>query len=269
MPSSYLQKKKNAITTAEIIPAQQLQEQQELNQTIRQQAADNGTRQFRITFEKLHVNVDHDPIFEGEWIMDVYVNRQRVPLFSGSISVADGETVDLSRDNSIVVTVPEESGHIWIVTAGWENDIGFEAVPALEPIFKTQGEGQREQARQPAEEGIVEEEDLKVLDAGEVGIGDVSYEKGVADEIDRATAKPNLAFEEYVNVVQETIAYHTGSANDAQGYVQKQFTASENFGVGQYSDCSQPNQFADAGSVNTANTRACDFELEYRVEEIE
>lgn len=270
-PSSYLQKKKNTIATAEIIPAQQLQEQQELNQTILQQATDNGTRQFRITFEKLHVNVDHDPIFEGEWIMDVYVNRQRVPLFSGFISVADGETVDLSHNNSIMVTVPEEIGHIWIVSAGWENDVGFEEAPSLEPIFRTQGEGEGEieQEQQLAEEGIVEEDDLKVLDAGQVGIGDVNYENGVADEIDRATAKPNLTFEEYVNVVQETIAYQTGSANDAQGYVQKQFTASDNFGVGEHRICSEPNQFADEGGANTVNTRACDFELEYRVEEIE
>jgi hypothetical protein len=269
-PSSYLQQKKDTITTGEIIPAQQLQEQQLLNQTILQQATDNGTRQFRITFEKLHVNVDHDPIFEGEWIMDSYVNRQRVPLFSGPISVADGETVDLSRNNSIVVAVPEESGHIWIVSAGWENDVGFEEAPSLEPIFRTQGgDGEIEQEQRLAEEGIVEEEDLKVLDAGQVGIGDVNYENEVADEIDRATAKPNLTFEEYVNVVQETIAYHTGSANDAQGYVQKQFTASDNFGVGEHRICSEPNQFADEGGANTVNTRACDFELEYRVEEIE
>ncbi len=270
--SSFLQQEENILTTAKIVPAQQLQEQPDLNRTIQQQATDEGNRQFRITFEKLHVNVDHDPIFGGEWLMDVYVNQQRVPLFSGSIPVRDGETVDLSRNNSIVVTVPEESGHIWIVTAGWENDVGFEGVPSLGPILKTQGEeGEGEielQQQQFAEQGIVEEEDLKVLDAGQVGIGDVNYEDRVADEIDRAAAKPNLAFEEYVNVVQETIAYHTGSANDAQGYVQNQFTASDNFGVGDHRTCSEPNQFADEGGVNTANTRACDFELEYRVEEI-
>lgn len=146
--------------------------------------------------------------------MDVYVNEQIVPLFPGSISVNDGETVQLTENNVATVSVPQ-NGEIRIVTAGFENDIGYEPLPIIAPILETE-----------------------------------------------------IPFDQYTARAQAVVAdYVLAEANDLQGFVEKRYTAAENFGVGQHSDCSEPNDFATSpqGFLDTK----CDFRLDYRIEEVQ
>ena len=223
---------------ARIIPVQQQVQQQ--NTTA---AQGQDTRTFRVTFERMDINVDHDPVFEGEWLMDVYVNQQRLPLIPSSVSLGSGDTYTFDQNNQVTVTVPAETGHIWITTAGWENDVGFEPLPNLLPILTI--------AEVPPEEDV-EEEDVFI------------------DGVDpQDTIGPIMTFGEYTTAIQGTIAEQTaGLANDPQGVVKKAFYPNDNFGIGQHSDCSEPNQFA-VDDIQMYYEQTCDFVLHWSIEEVQ
>jgi hypothetical protein len=97
------------------------------------------SRSFRITFESMYINTDHDPLTPGEWIFDVYVNGELVPLWVGSRELDINNTVEFSEGNSFTVTVPAGSNsnnsNIRIVTAGFENDFDYEDLPNLSPVL--------------------------------------------------------------------------------------------------------------------------------------
>lgn len=118
---------------------QQSQDSPLLTETgINGTANSNDTRTFKITFDSLVVNDDHDPFSSGEWVMDAYVNNRVISLFPGSISVNDGDTVNFSEANSHTLTIPNNnSGFIRISTVGWENDIGFEPIPVFFTLLDT------------------------------------------------------------------------------------------------------------------------------------
>lgn len=98
----------------------------------------NTTKTFKVTFNSLVVNDDHDPFSSGEWVMDAYVNNMVVDLFPGSISVDSGDTVNFSGINSVILTVPDNNlGFIRISTVGWENDVGFEPIPIFFSLIDT------------------------------------------------------------------------------------------------------------------------------------
>lgn len=191
---------------ARIVPVQQLQTNQD-------------TRTFRVTFDTLHVNVDHDPFSEGEWVMDVYVNDQVATLWDGSVSVNNEETIQLTENNQLTVTVPATNGKIMLTTAGWENDLGFDQPPTI-----------------------------------------------LAELLDETT----MSFDEFTRRAQSVVAENVGGfqANDPNGYVEAQFTAAENFGVGQHRMCSQPNEIATP-ALTTLFDQTCDFELEFTIEEVQ
>jgi hypothetical protein len=97
--------------------------------------ASSTSRSFRITFESMRINTDHDPLTAGEWILDAYVNGELVPLWVGSREVDIGNTIEFDEGNSITVTVPagnnSNNSNIRIVTAGFENDFDYEDLPNL------------------------------------------------------------------------------------------------------------------------------------------
>lgn len=101
--------------------------------------ASTVSRSFRITFESMYINTDHDPLTPGEWILDVYVNGELVPLWVGSREVDVGNTIEFDEGNSITVTVPagnnSNNSNIRIVTAGFENDFDYEDLPNLAPVL--------------------------------------------------------------------------------------------------------------------------------------
>ena len=101
--------------------------------------ASTTSRSFEVTFESMDINTDHDPLTPGEWILDAYVNGELVPLWIGSREVDVGNTVEFNEGNSITVTVPagnnSNSSNIRIVTAGFENDFGYEDLPNLAPVL--------------------------------------------------------------------------------------------------------------------------------------
>jgi hypothetical protein len=200
-----------SVDTARIVPVQQQLLQQQPNQE---------TRTFRITFDALHVNADHDPFSEGEWVMDVYVNDQIATLWDGSIPVNNEETVQLTENNQVTVTVPATNGRIMLTTVGWENDVGFEQPPT--PIL---------------------------LDA----------------------LSETMSFDEFTRRAQGIVADSVGGGfqmNDQNGFVEAQFTATENFGIGQHRICSQPNEIA-ASQLTTFLDQTCDFELVFTIEEVQ
>lgn len=181
-----------------------------------QQQTDNaatGMKQLRITIDALKVNTDHDPLFEGEWMMDAYVNDHRVPLLEQAISVDNGETINFTQNNSVVVSVPQ-NGSLRLVTVGFESDLGFESLPDISTQLTN----------------------------------DIPYDL-------------------YVIRAQDLVESFTlFDANDPNGFVTKQFTAAENFGVGQHRDCSEPN--VQATDPSGAFESACDFELFFTIEEV-
>lgn len=101
--------------------------------------ASSTPRNFRITFESMYINTDHDPLTPGEWILDAYVNGELVPLWVGSREVDVDSTVEFGEGNSITVTVPagnnSNNSNIRIVTAGFENDFDYEDLPNLAPVL--------------------------------------------------------------------------------------------------------------------------------------
>lgn len=98
----------------------------------------NTTKNFKVTFDSVTVNDDHDPIFGGEWVMDAYVNNRVIDLFPGSITVNDGDTVNFTGINSVNLTIPDNNlGFIRISTLGWENDVGFEPIPVFFTLLDT------------------------------------------------------------------------------------------------------------------------------------
>lgn len=107
--------------------------------TTANNASTTASRSFRITFESIYINTDHDPLTSGEWIFDAYVNGELVPLWVGSREVDVGNTVGFAEGNSITVTVPagnnSNSSNIRIVTAGFENDFDYEDLPNLAPVL--------------------------------------------------------------------------------------------------------------------------------------
>lgn len=100
--------------------------------------SDNNTRIFKVTFDSLVVNDDHDPFSSGEWVMNAYVNNRIIDLFPGSISVNSGDTINFTEVNSATLTVPDDNwGFIRISTLGWENDVGFEPIPVFFALLDT------------------------------------------------------------------------------------------------------------------------------------
>ena len=101
--------------------------------------ASSTARSFRITFESMTINMDHDPLTPGEWILDAYVNGELVPLWIGSREVDVNNNVEFDEDNSITVTIPagnnSNNSNIRIVTAGFENDFDYEDLPNLAPVL--------------------------------------------------------------------------------------------------------------------------------------
>lgn len=131
-----------------MVTAQQLQEQQQQNNTslitnntialTGDISNSNSTKSFKVTFDSLTVNYDHDPIFGGEWVMDAYVNNRIIDLFPGSITVNDGDTVNFTGINSVNLTIPDNNlGFIRVSTLGWENDVDFEPVPVFFALLDT------------------------------------------------------------------------------------------------------------------------------------
>ncbi len=112
---------------------------QDTNITTNNASSTAASRSFRVTFESMYINIDHDPLTSGEWIFDVYVNGEFVPLWVGSREVDVGNTVEFDEGNSIIVTVPagnnSNMSNIRIVTAGFENDFDFEDLPNLAPVL--------------------------------------------------------------------------------------------------------------------------------------
>lgn len=102
-------------------------------------ASTTAPRSFRVTFESMYINNDHDPLTAGEWILDAYVNGELVPLWVGSREVDVDNTVEFNEGNSITVTVPagnnSNNSNIRIVTAGFENDFDYEDLPNLAPVL--------------------------------------------------------------------------------------------------------------------------------------
>jgi hypothetical protein len=90
--------------------------------TVYGQQTTNGSQQLNVTFDSMTINNDHDPIFSGEWTLDVYVNGQRVQLGpeSGLDKVNSGDIIDFTN-KSTIITVPA-NGTLRIVTAGVEFD---------------------------------------------------------------------------------------------------------------------------------------------------
>lgn len=111
---------------------------QDIN-TTSNNASTTASRSFRVTFESMHINNDHDPLTSGEWILDAYVNGELVPLWVGSREVDVDNTVEFNEGNSITVTVPagnnSNNSNIRIVTAGFENDFDYEDLPNLAPVL--------------------------------------------------------------------------------------------------------------------------------------
>jgi hypothetical protein len=88
-----------------------------------QEIPESNDRQLNVAFNSMKINNDHDPLFPGEWKIDIYVNDQRIPLWSGSglDRVNTGQTVIFSGKDANV-TIPA-NGTIRIVTVGVEFDI--------------------------------------------------------------------------------------------------------------------------------------------------
>ncbi len=111
---------------------------QDINATSNN-ASTTAPRSFRVTFDSMYINNDHDPLTAGEWILDAYVNGELVPLWVGSREVDVDNTVEFNEGNSITVTVPtgnnSNSSNIRIVTAGFENDFDYEDLPNLAPVL--------------------------------------------------------------------------------------------------------------------------------------
>ena len=86
----------------------------------------SSDRQLNVIFDSIKINNDHDPLFPGEWKIDLYVNGQRTQLWMGSElnRVSTGETI-IFREKNINVTIPE-NGTLRIVTVGAEFDIDLE-----------------------------------------------------------------------------------------------------------------------------------------------
>lgn len=96
------------------------------------------SRTFKVTFDSLVVNDDHDPFFSGEWVMNAYVNNRIINLFPGSINIDSGDVVNLTGINSATLTVPNNNtGFIRISTIGWENDVGYEPIPVFFTLLDT------------------------------------------------------------------------------------------------------------------------------------
>ena len=112
---------------------------QDINATSNSASTAAASRSFRVTFESLYINNDHDPLTSGEWILDAYVNGELVPLWVGSREVDIDNTVEFNEGNTITVTVPagnnSNSSNIRIVTAGFENDFDYEDLPNLAPVL--------------------------------------------------------------------------------------------------------------------------------------
>ncbi len=170
-------------------------------------------KQLRVTIDALRVNTDHDPLFEGEWMMDTYVNDQRVPLLEEAISVDNGETINFTENNSVVVGIPQ-NGSLRLVTVGFESDLGFESLP------------------------------------------------NISAQLDN-----DIPYPLYVIRAQDLVQSFTlYDANDPNGFVTKQFTAAENFGIGNHRDCSERN--VQATDPSGLFETACDFELFFNIEEV-
>lgn len=94
--------------------------------------------QFKVTFESVNVNFDHDSLFSGEWAMDAYVNREHVSLWHGIKSVDDGDLIHLNSNNTVVVNVPDnENGVLRIATLGFEDDVGYEDLQIFPELMDT------------------------------------------------------------------------------------------------------------------------------------
>ncbi len=128
--STSIQRQENGLPANSTLP-------QDTNSTSNN--ASSTARSFRITFESMYINMDHDPLTAGEWILDAYVNGELVPLWVGSKQVDVNNNVEFGEGNSITVAVPagnnSNSSNIRIVTAGFENDFGYEDLPNLAPIL--------------------------------------------------------------------------------------------------------------------------------------
>ncbi|MGH9984035.1 MAG: hypothetical protein ACRD8W_08770 [Nitrososphaeraceae archaeon] len=173
----------------------------------------SGISQFKVTFDAIKVYTDHDPLFSGEWVMDAYVNDQRVPLLI-SLQIDNGQTVSFSNNNTAAVRIPQ-NGSLRIITVGYENDRGSESLP------------------------------------------DISSQLG-----------KDIKYEIYVFRAQDLVESLTVfGANDPNGFVSRQFTALDDFGVGDHRDCAVQNvQATDPSGLFES---ACDFELFYHIEEVQ
>ncbi len=199
----------------------------------------NNMKQFKVTFNGIAVNTDHDPLYSGEWVMDAYVNDVRVPLWPGSLEVDSGETITFDPrgfgtdeyyssltdaqlkeellDYSTIVTVPQD-GELRIVALGYEHDwFGSSSIP------------------------------------------DISNRLNM-----------NITFPSYVLRAQNTVAdLLQSNLNDANGFVAANFTEGDSFGVGRHIQCSVPNKQAiDVEIQNLDNINTCDFELIYTIEQV-
>ncbi|MGH9978999.1 MAG: hypothetical protein ACRD8Z_24685, partial [Nitrososphaeraceae archaeon] len=160
------------------------------------------------------VNTDHDPLFSGEWVMDAYVNNWWLPLMVGVTDFDDGEIINLTEGNRVVVTVPNnESRELRIVTVGFEDDGLREVLPIISPLLM------------------------------------------------------NSTYPSSVYITQDIVEQLTRfNANDPNGFVASQFTAADNFGVGEHRLCS----FRNIQATDPQNwwESACDFELFLQIEEV-
>ena len=99
-------------------------------------SSSTNTRQLNVTIDAIRVNTDHDPLFSGEWVMDAYVNDWWLPLIVGEMEVDDGDIINFTEGNNVVVSVPNtEDGDLRILTVGFEDDGLPEVLPILTPLL--------------------------------------------------------------------------------------------------------------------------------------
>lgn len=210
-------------------------------------SASENENSYKVVFESILIKDKHEdiPFSNAQWMMDVYVNEERIPLSSdsGLFNVYENQEVGF-RNKGITLNIPANES-IRIVTAGFEQD-------SPQNIVLPDISNELKQAIPTVQ--VSEYYDLKGEYAGIGGGGGRNISYNVSG------SEVAVAYD----IASKIMPYNT---DDAIGIVSKEYSLEDNFGIGQHHDCSSAN--SNITNVQERQKTSCDFILKYSIIDVD